>query len=123
MNFRQAAQPHVINKLNQANKSFANNDDEQGFKALEDAHVIGQHSTYYHTLVHYKMLMHGLKSGDLKEVLGQVFRLIGAITKTAVGLLPEGNTGGANVSPFKPMPISPENTAILGKIKHARSQS
>lgn len=123
MNFRQAAQPHVINKLNQAHKSFANKDDEQGFKALEDAHVIGQHSTYYHTLVHYKMLMHGLKSGDLKVVLGQGFRLIGAITKTAVGLLPEGNTGGANVSPFKPMPISPENTAILEKIKHAQSKS
>ena len=39
----------------------------------------------------------------------------------AVGLLPEGNTGGANVSPFKPMPISQANNAILDKIKHAQS--
>ena len=108
MNFKQAAQPHVTNKLNQAHKFFASKDDEKGFMALEDAHVTGQHSTYYHTLVHYKMLMYGLKSGDLKEVPGQVFRLIGAITKTAVGLVPEGNTGGTNVSPFKLMPISPE---------------
>ncbi|AFV86451.1 DUF3703 domain-containing protein [Alteromonas mediterranea] len=123
MNFKQAAQPHVTNKLNQAHKFFASKDDEKGFMALEDAHVTGQHSTYYHTLVHYKMLMYGLKSGDLKEVPGQVFRLIGAITKTAVGLVPEGNTGGTNVSPFKLMPISPENTAILEKINHARSQS
>jgi hypothetical protein len=35
--------------------------------------------------------------------------------------LPEGNTGGANVSPFKPMPISQANKAILDKIKHAQS--
>lgn len=123
MNFRLAAKPYVIEKLNQAHKSFVSNDEENGIKALEDAHVIGQYSTYYHTLVHYKMLKYGLKCGDVKEVVGQVFRLAGAITKTAVGLLPQGNTGGANVSPFKPMPISPENTAILDKIRHAQSRS
>lgn len=123
MNFTQAAKPYLVKKLNHAHESFANRDDEAGFKALEDAHVIGQRSTYYHTLVHYKMLKYGLKRSNVKEVLGQIFRLIGAITKTAIGLLPAGNTGGTNVSPFKPMPISPENTAILEKIKHARSQS
>jgi hypothetical protein len=122
MNFRQAAEPHVMNKIKLSQKSFASKDNATGFKALEDAHVIGQRSTYYHTLVHFKMLQYGLKEGDLKEVFGQIFRIVGAITKTAIGFLPEGNTGGANVSPFKPMPISIENKAILKKIKHAQSQ-
>jgi hypothetical protein len=35
-------------------------------------------------------------------------RIVGAATKTPVGWLPHGNTGGANVSPFRPMPIPPD---------------
>jgi hypothetical protein len=121
MNFTQAAKPYVEEKLRDAQQAFTNKDDVAGFKALEDAHVIGQHSTFHHTRVHYEMLKFGLKHRDMKEVFGQIFRIIGAITKTAIGLLPEGNTGGANVSPFKPMPVSPANKAILDKIKHAQS--
>nr|WP_136251537.1 DUF3703 domain-containing protein [Ningiella ruwaisensis] len=121
MNFTQAAQSYVDKKLKDAQHAFLHQDDEAGFKALEDAHVIGQHSTYHHTRVHYEMLKFGLKQSDMKEVFGQIFRIIGAITKTAIGLLPEGNTGGANVSPFKPMPVSPANKAILDKIKNAQS--
>ena len=102
MNFTKASMPYILQKLSAAHKSFSNNDTKVGFKALEDAHVIGQYSTYHHTRVHYEMLKFG-------------------ITKTPIGLLPEGNTGGANVSPFKPMPISPENKAILEKIKNAQS--
>jgi Protein of unknown function (DUF3703) len=45
---------------------------------------------------------------DVKECLGQIFRILGAATKTSFGLIPHGNTGGANVSPFKPMPVSAE---------------
>ncbi|GAB2675456.1 DUF3703 domain-containing protein [Aliiglaciecola aliphaticivorans] len=121
MNFTQAAKPYVEEKLRDAQHAFTNQDEETEFKALEDAHVIGQHSTFHHTRVHYEMLKFGLKRKDTKEVFGQLFRLIGAVTKTAIGLLPEGNTGGANVSPFKPMPISQANKAILDEIKHAQS--
>jgi hypothetical protein len=121
MNFTQAAKPYITQKLDEARKLFTDKDDEAGFKALENAHVIGQHSTYHHTRVHYEMLKFGLKRKDFIEVFGQLFRLIGAVTKTAIGLLPEGNTGGANVSPFKPMPISQANKAILDEIKHAQS--
>lgn len=121
MNFTQSAAPYVNRKLSQASIAFSQNNNEAGFKSLEDAHVIGQHSTYHHTVVHYQMLKFGVKERDLKEVFGQIFRIIGALTKTAIGLLPEGNTGGANVSPFKPMPISQANKAILAEIKHAQS--
>jgi hypothetical protein len=121
MNFTQAAKPYVEEKLRDAQHAFTNQDEETEFKALEDAHVIGQHSTFHHTLVHYEMFKFGLKRKDIKEVFGQIFRLIGAVTKTAIGLLPEGNTGGANVSPFKPMPISQANKAILDEIKYAQS--
>ncbi|WP_442853191.1 DUF3703 domain-containing protein [Alteromonas sp. LOR] len=45
-----------------------------------------------------------------------IWRLLGAITKTVVGLLPHGNTGGSNISAFKSMPISEQNQIVLAKI-------
>ena len=123
MTFYQAAKPFVQEKLNAYSNAFAAGKDEDAFRHLEDAHVIGQHSTRLHCMAHYYMLKHGLKHGDIKECLGQILRLIGALTKTAFGLIPNGNTGGANISPFKPLPISQTNQIILDKIRHAQSQS
>ncbi|MCC5450716.1 DUF3703 domain-containing protein [Rheinheimera sp. UJ51] len=117
MTFYEAAKPYINRKLIDANKAATLNDTQRSFALLEDAHVIGQQSTYFHCLVHYKMLRHGIRQHDLKEAFGQAFRLIGAATKTMLGWVPLGNTGGASVSPFKPMPISAENQAILADIK------
>ncbi|GAA06644.1 putative uncharacterized protein [Photobacterium leiognathi subsp. mandapamensis svers.1.1.] len=52
------------------------------------------------------MLYWARRNGDHQELRGQLLRVFGALTKTAVGLVPDGNTGGSNVSPFKPLPIS-----------------
>jgi hypothetical protein len=59
------------------------------------------------------MLQWGIRHRRPREVLGQVLRLLGAATKTAIGLVPEGNTGGANVSALKPMPIPQDLSAII----------
>lgn len=108
---------HFINqKMNEYQLALAQGEHEKAFSILEDAHVIGQQSTYYHCLVHYRMLRHGLRYRDFKEVFGQVVRLVGAFTKTAIGLVPTGNTGGANISPFKRLPVSKANQAILNEI-------
>ena len=117
MTFNKAAKPYINQKLIDANKAANLNDTQRSFAILEDAHVIGQQSTYFHCLVHYKMLHHALHHHNVKEAFGQVFRLIGAATKTMLGWVPLGNTGGASVSPFKSMPISAENRAILADIK------
>ena len=58
------------------------------------------------------MSMWGVRHHDLREVIGQVPRLIGAAAKTWVGLVPQGNTGGSNVSAFKSMEI-PDDLAVL----------
>jgi hypothetical protein len=63
--------------------------------------------------VHLHMLQWGIRHRRPREVLGQVLRLLGAATKTAIGLVPEGNTGGANVSALKPMPIPQDLSAII----------
>ncbi len=88
-------------------------DNQKQFMHLENAHVLGQCSTYWHTLVHWQMLKWGVKNQSYTEVFGQVLRIIGAVTKTPFGLLPKGNTGGANVSPFKSMPLKPEHAKLF----------
>lgn len=95
-------------------------DTQAEFTHLERAHVLGQESTYWHTKVHFLMLMFAVRNKKMREIVGQIIRLIGAVTKTVFGLFPRGNTGGANVSPFRKMPISAD-LAIL--IERARSKS
>ena len=37
--------------------------------------------------------------------------------KTAIGLVPAGNTGGSNINPFKKLPISSKHQAAITKAK------
>lgn len=87
------------------------------FQHLENAHVLGQESTWWHVKVHILMLKWGIAQRDFKECLGQLLRIVGAATKTAIGLVPVGNTGGSNISPFKSMPLKPEHQAAIQKAK------
>jgi len=48
---------------------------------------------------------------------------IGAATKTAVGLIPTGNTGVSNVSPFKRMPIPEDLADILASASKQSADS
>lgn len=87
-------------------------DPAAAFLHLERAHILGQRSTVQHVRVHILMLSWALRNHKAREVFGQFTRVIGAATKTWIGLVPSGNTGGANVSPFKPMAI-PDDLAEL----------
>lgn len=81
-------------------------DPDTEFCHLERAHVLGQRSTAQHVRVHLRMLAAGLRRRDFREARGQIIRVVGAAAKTWAGLIPDGNTGGADVSPFKPMPVA-----------------
>lgn len=115
MSFADNIRPYVDAELAAAD---AHGDDE--FAHLERAHILGQASTREHVRVHWRMLKWGWRQGDSREVLGQVTRLIGAATKTFIGWVPTGNTGGANVSPIKPMPIDPALAEIIEKARTGR---
>lgn len=109
--------PHVQAELESAKQERVNGDHEAEFHHLENAHVIGQESTLWHVRVHWQMLLWAIRNSKVKEFLGQLIRVFGAATKTAIGLVPMGNTGGTNVSPFKVMPINPEHQSIINKSK------
>lgn len=108
---------HIDAEVERAEKLVAENDLERAFRHLERAHVLGQAMTYEHARVHFLMLKIGWKRRDWREIFGQIFRVVGASTKTPFGIYPAGNTGGANVSPFKTMPVSQDLQAILRQTK------
>lgn len=109
--------PFIKAELALAAEAKAQGHIDREFSHLENAHVLGQESTYWHVKVHMLMLLWAVRNLKPKEIFGQLFRTIGAATKTAIGLVPEGNTGGANVSPFKTMAIQPEHQAIINNAK------
>ncbi len=89
----------------------------ESFHHLENAHVLGQESTWWHVKVHFLMFLWAIRQRDIKEGTGQIIRILGAATKTAIGLVPAGNTGGSNISPFKKLPINPLHQAAIIKAK------
>ncbi|OEY67512.1 DUF3703 domain-containing protein [Marinobacter sp. X15-166B] len=115
--FTRRVAPYVGAELANARRARSAGDRQQEFAHLERAHVLGQESTYWHVKVHTLMLSWAMRNGALREIWGQLFRIAGAATKTAFGLVPQGNTGGADVSPFKTMPIAPELAALIQKAK------
>jgi hypothetical protein len=115
--YSQRVAPFVKNELEQAQQARTEQRTNDEFRHLERAHVLGQESTYWHVVVHIAMLSWGARNADLREVLGQMFRVVGAATKTVVGLVPHGNTGGASVSPFKPMRIAPDLAVLIQNAK------
>lgn len=84
---------------------------EVAFAHLERAHILGQRRTWPHVRTHVAMLAIGWQRQDRREVLGQVGRTVAAMLFSRVWV-PVGNTGGASVSPFLPMPL-PEDLAPL----------
>jgi hypothetical protein len=115
MSFAHNIRPHVDAELRAAREDAA-----CGFMHLERAHVLGQASTREHVRVHWHMLLWAWRHRDARELFGQVYRLVGAATKTFIGLVPAGNTGGANVSPVEPMPVDPELAAIIQRANQRR---
>lgn len=115
--FKKRIRKYIDREIRLSEEAEANGDLETAFRHLERAHVLGQSVTREHTRVHWLMLKLGRRMHDRREVLGQTLRIIGASTKTPFGIYPSGNTGGANVSPIKPMPISEDLQKILTDAK------
>ena len=82
---------------------------------LERAHIIGQPYPYHHSLVHWKMLLFGIRMKNLREIIGQIPRLIVGGVKSFVGEIPVGNTGGANVPPLRRMEIPQKLEELIQK--------
>jgi len=79
---------------------------------LERAHILTQRRPWLHARSHWLMLRAGWQQGDMREVLGQMPRILAALLFSRIWV-PIGNTGRARVSAFQPMPISEELRRLL----------
>ena len=86
---------------------------------LERAHILSQPMVVPHVRTHLAMISCAFRRRDGREVAGQLMRLVLAAPGSLTGRYPVGNTGGADVSAFLPMPIPDDLRAILDD---ARSQ-
>ncbi|MEY4594258.1 MAG: hypothetical protein RIQ47_668 [Bacteroidota bacterium] len=109
--------PFFSKELENAKIYFLNHDYRTSWHHLERAHILGQPYPYHHTLVHWKMLLFGIKIKDIREIIGQIPRLLIGGVKSFVGEVPVGNTGGVNVSPLKRMEIPGDLKNIIEEYK------
>lgn len=110
--------PTRIRRSVQAELDAAASAEAQGhlstaFRHLERAHVIGQPSTVEHVRVHWRMFRFALRNRRPGEAYGQAWRLAAATVFTPVGLVPTGNTGGADVSGIRRMAIPKDLQAVI----------
>jgi hypothetical protein len=83
------------------------------WQLLEDAHVLSQPWVWPHIRVHREMLVAGWEARDVREVSGQVLRLMVGGPASALGRYPAGNSGRARIPATKPMPIRLDLAEIL----------
>jgi len=99
-------------ELSAASRATVRSDAETAFHHLERAHILSQRHTGQHVRVHWLMLKLGASGRDWREVLGQLSRIIAAAAFSRIWV-PTGNTGRANVSAMKPMPVPDDLRRIL----------
>jgi hypothetical protein len=83
------------------------------WRHLERAHILSQPMVVPHIRTHLDMLSYAVRRRDLGELAGQLLRLVLAGPGSLTGRYPIGNTGGANVSAFRPMPMPDDLRALL----------
>ena len=109
-------------EMRSAARALAVNDLAAAFGHFERAHVLGQWYVGTHVRSHLGMLRVGWRRRDQREILGQLVRILGGALGSAIGRVPRGNTGGANVSAIRPMPIPADLWELLVLDRRSRPE-
>lgn len=80
---------------------------------LERAHVIGQLQVWPHVLSHWLMMQVELQRGRVGAAFGQFLRIVLGAVGSALGVVPNGNTGGSDISMFQRLPVPSELQAAI----------
>ncbi len=114
-----ALRPHYRREIESARREFAARNHVGSWRHLERAHILGQPYPVAHTSVHLRMLWFGVCLKNLREIVGQIPRLVFGGVKSFVGRIPVGNTGGANVNALQPMEIPADLAQIIASARRA----
>jgi hypothetical protein len=99
--------------MDAARAARGDGDARREWSHLERAHILSQPMAGAHVRTHAAMLGAAVRRRDRREIVGQVFRIVVAGPGSLMGRYPVGNTGGADVSAFKPMDIPSDLRAFL----------
>jgi hypothetical protein len=88
---------------------------ERAWRSLERAHVLSQFHAGPHVRVHLKMAAFAWRRVDVRELIGQLPRLLLAAPGSWTGRAPLGNTGGSDVGIFTPMQIPEDLQSVLDR--------
>ena len=105
------------NERSQAGDGQKQGDFQGEWRHLERAHILSQPMIVPHVRTHLLMLSYGIRRHDLREIAGQLLRLVVAGPGSLTGRYPVGNTGGANVSAVLPMPVPDDLLPLLPNYK------
>lgn len=97
-----------------ASKAEADGHPDAAFRHLERAHILSQRHTMAHVRSHLRMWGWAWRQRQVRELLGQTTRIAAAALFSRLWV-PEGNTGGANVSAIRPMPIPDDLRDLLSR--------
>lgn len=111
---RAALQRAWVTERDAARDARTRGDVKAEWHHLERAHILSQPLAGLHVRTHASMFGAAVRRRDRREVIGQTFRLLVAGPGSKTGRYPVGNTGGADVSAFAPMPIPDDLRAVLG---------
>jgi len=99
-------------ELDTARVARETHDHDRAFRHLARAHILAQRYTLRHVRVHWLMLWLGVATRDWQEISGQLARIVAAALFSRIWV-PVGNTGRANVSAVKSMPVPDDLRALL----------
>src|SRR5688572_8387730 len=88
---------------------------DERWAALERAHILSQPWPTPHVRAHAAMVHLAIGQRDIRELAGQLVRLVVAGPASAIGKYPAGNTGRARVPATRPMPIPDDLAALLSE--------
>jgi hypothetical protein len=100
-------------ELAQSRAAEATGTVDAAWSHLERAHILSQPFPRPHVHVHVAMFGFAWRRRWWGEILGQIPRILLAGPASALGRAPLGNTGGANVSLFKPLPVPADLEDLL----------
>ncbi len=101
----------------EAKAASACGDLTKAWALLAKAHVISQPRAWPHTKVHWQMFSLAVQTHDVKEITGQLFRLLIAAPGSMLKKYPKGNPGTSDVSAFQAVPVSTEIQGIIDQIE------
>lgn len=100
-------------EMRAARTARSTGDNRAEWTHLERAHILSQPMVWPHVRTHVVMFTSALRRRDVHELAGQAFRIAVAAPGSIAGKYPVGNTGGADVSAFAPMPIPADLESLL----------